>query len=171
MRRDSYFLALGTVTLRMPSLRLAVTPSCSTRVGKLKVRANSPMLRSVSQYLALSAAVAGFSAAASPAGDSVFLATSDSSSTVTLWALSCFSSPPSVMAEAEDVPQEAGGRGACGVGALDFSADLHGLGVGELDVDVVLAQACELAVELVVVGRLADVELGLPGLEAQAAGV
>lgn len=51
MRLLSCFLALGTVTLRMPSLRFAVTAAWSTGVGKLKVRWNSPTERSETQNL------------------------------------------------------------------------------------------------------------------------
>lgn len=53
--------------------------------------------------------------------------------------------------------------GARRVGALDAAADDHGLGVGELDVDIILVHSRELAVELVVILRLSDVELWLEG--------
>src|SRR5690349_17573510 len=93
MRRVSCFLALGTTTLRLPPLKLAVTESWSTRERQLKLRENSLMPPFVTQYLAWSA---GF------LGSSLFLETisskpdswdceralsSSSSSTVALWLL------------------------------------------------------------------------------------
>jgi hypothetical protein len=44
------FAALGTVTVKMPLFRLAVTASWSTRVEKVKARANSPTDRSQRRY-------------------------------------------------------------------------------------------------------------------------
>lgn len=61
--------------------------------------------------------------------------------------------------------EEAGGRRAGSVGALHVAADDDGLRVGELDVDILLLDAGKLAVELVDVLRLPQVELGSEGLE------
>lgn len=60
------------------------------------------------------------------------------------------------------VLDEASWGSAGGVGALRSAANDHGLRVGELDVNVLLVDARELAVELVGVVGLADIELGLP---------
>lgn len=66
---------------------------------------------------------------------------------------------------------EGGGGGVADVvGSLGPSPDDHGLGLGELDADILLAHAGQLAVELVGVSRLADVELGSPGGDRGAAG-
>jgi len=54
------------------------------------------------------------------------------------------------------------------VSALDFAADEHGLGVRELNIDVLLAHAGKFAVQLIRLVSLADVELGLPVAEAGA---
>lgn len=54
------------------------------------------------------------------------------------------------------------GGAAGGVCPLDLAADDEGLGLGELDAHVALVEAGQLAVELIGVGRLADVESGLP---------
>jgi len=48
---DSFATAFGTTTVKIPSFKLAFTPSWSTLPGKVKLRWNSPMLRSVTQYL------------------------------------------------------------------------------------------------------------------------
>jgi len=63
---------------------------------------------------------------------------------------------------------EAGGRSARLVGALDLAMDHDGLWLGELNVDILALDARELAVQLVGVLRLADVELGveMPRCEA-----
>lgn len=53
---------------------------------------------------------------------------------------------------------EAGGRGARGVVAFGAARDDDGLGLGELDVDVVLLDSGELAVELVGVIRLLHIK-------------
>lgn len=59
------------------------------------------------------------------------------------------------------VALDVAGRGSTrGVGALGVAADHQGLRVGELDVDVVTIEAGELAVELVAVLGLVQVELG-----------
>jgi hypothetical protein len=55
----------------------------------------------------------------------------------------------------------ASGRSASGVGAFDFAADEQSLRFSELDLHIVLADAGELAVELVGVVNFADIELGL----------
>lgn len=66
---------------------------------------------------------------------------------------------------------EGGGGGVADVvGSLGPSPDDHGLGLGELDADILLAHARQLAMELVGVSRLADVELGSPGGDRGAAG-
>lgn len=56
-----------------------------------------------------------------------------------------------------------GGRGAGSVCALDAAVDAESVGVGKLDVDVLLLQAREFSVELEVSLKLADIELGLEG--------
>lgn len=61
-----------------------------------------------------------------------------------------------------------GGRGSGSIGALDLTTDVHGLRLGEFDVDIVLGDAWQLAMELVGVGGLADVKLGLPCWESAA---
>ena len=61
-----------------------------------------------------------------------------------------------------------GGR-ASRVGALDLAANKHGLRLGEFDVDVILAHARKLAMELVGFTSLTNVELWLPVLEARSA--
>jgi hypothetical protein len=61
-----------------------------------------------------------------------------------------------------------GGR-ASRVGALNLAANKHGLRLGEFDVDVVLAHARKLAMELVGFTSLTNVELRLPVLEARSA--
>ena len=81
MRCDPCRFALGTAMLRMPSLKLAVTESWSILPGKLKVRENSPTLRSESQYLAVSVG---------------FLATSSGFLVVCCWAFSTTSYAESV---------------------------------------------------------------------------
>lgn len=58
------------------------------------------------------------------------------------------------------------GRRPGSVSALDAPADDHGLRFRELDVDMLLHHAWELAMELVGVGGLPDVKLGLPGRDA-----
>lgn len=58
------------------------------------------------------------------------------------------------------------GRSAGRVVALDSAADEHGLGLGELDANILLGHTRELAMELIGVGGLADVKLGLPGWES-----
>lgn len=58
------------------------------------------------------------------------------------------------------VLEETGGRVALGAGALDPAPDLEGLGVGELHVHVFLADAGQLAMELVGRLGLGHVELG-----------
>jgi hypothetical protein len=49
------------------------------------------------------------------------------------------------------------------VGALDVALDREGLGVDELDLDVLLFDAWKFAVEFVNIGQLADVEFGVEG--------
>src|SRR6187402_388607 len=100
--RADCFLAFGTTTLRIPSLRLALTLSESTRTGKVKDRENSPMLRSETQYLA-SGALGSFLDPALPlwwatSVEVVFALAASSSSTVALWDSVFLLSPPSVMA-------------------------------------------------------------------------
>lgn len=60
---------------------------------------------------------------------------------------------------------EAGGWGALGVGALGVAFDCQSLGVGEFNLDVLLLDAGEFAVEFVGVSDLLDVELGAKDLE------
>ncbi|KAI6770593.1 hypothetical protein HG530_005222 [Fusarium avenaceum] len=60
--------------------------------------------------------------------------------------------------------------GAGSVGALSLAADEHCLRLGELDVNILLAHAGELAMELVGISSLADIELWLPLAEAGASG-
>jgi hypothetical protein len=55
------------------------------------------------------------------------------------------------------------------VGALDLAANEHGLRLCELDLNVLLVYARELAVELVGFTGLADIKLGLPVLKTGAA--
>ena len=55
------------------------------------------------------------------------------------------------------------------VRALRLAADEQGLGFGELDVNVLLADTRELAMELVGIFSLADVEFGLPGRQGSSA--
>lgn len=62
------------------------------------------------------------------------------------------------------------GRVAGGVGALGVAADGDGLDVGELDLDVLLVDAGQLAVQLIGVLDLLDVELGGEGFQDVAAG-
>jgi len=57
--------------------------------------------------------------------------------------------------------QETGRWLAFGVGALRTATDDEGLGVGELDLNILLIDAGKLAVELVLSILLADVELGV----------
>jgi len=53
------------------------------------------------------------------------------------------------------------GRGGV-VGALRLAANEQGLGLGELDMNILLSNAGKLAVEFVEVSRLADIKLWLP---------
>src|ERR1700712_4413495 len=83
--RASCFLALGTTTVRTPFFMEAVTPSWSTRTGKVKERENSPTERSETQYL-----VSGCLRAGAEAGATLVTSVDDdafSSSTVALCAL------------------------------------------------------------------------------------
>lgn len=66
------------------------------------------------------------------------------------------------------VLEETRGRGSGGAGSLHLALDHNGLGVGELDAEVLAGNARELAVELVGIGRLADVELGGEGANGAA---
>jgi len=63
-------------------------------------------------------------------------------------------------------------RGSAGsVGALGLAADEHCLGLGEFDVDVLLAHSRELAVELIGLCSLADIKLRLPVAQTTAAAI
>ena len=66
------------------------------------------------------------------------------------------------------VLEVAAGRGSSSIGALDLAADVHGLRVGELDIDVLLGHARQLAMELISVACFANVKLGLPCWETGA---
>lgn len=68
------------------------------------------------------------------------------------------------------VLEVARGRRASSVDAFRLATNYHDLRVGEFDVNVVLVDSGQLAVELVSLGCLADIELGLPVREAGAAG-
>jgi len=59
-----------------------------------------------------------------------------------------------------------GGTGS--IGALSLAADEHSLGLGELDVDILLVDTRELAMEFIRFPGLADVELGLPARHTSA---
>lgn len=59
----------------------------------------------------------------------------------------------------------AGRRSATFVGAFDATADADGLLVDELDLDVLLVNAGEFAVEFIGVFDFLDIELGLEGLQ------
>lgn len=62
------------------------------------------------------------------------------------------------------VAQQTRGRGSGRVGAFHIAADDDGVLVAELDADVLLLDAWELAVKLVVLLRLSHVEAGREGL-------
>lgn len=66
--------------------------------------------------------------------------------------------------------EETSGGSTRGVGALDAAPNMEGVGVGELDGDVLLLQAGELAVKLIGILDLADIELGLEGRDVVAVG-
>jgi hypothetical protein len=66
------------------------------------------------------------------------------------------------------VLEVAAGRGSGSIGALDLATDVHGLRVGELDIDVLLGHARQLAMELISVVCFANVKLGLPCWETGA---
>lgn len=57
------------------------------------------------------------------------------------------------------------GGSASSVSAFDLAANEHGLRLGELNVDIVLAHAREFAVQLVYLTSLAHIKLGLPVLK------
>ena len=67
--------------------------------------------------------------------------------------------------------EKAGGRRAGSESTLCAAADVEGLGVCELDIDVVLVDTGELAVEFVGVAQLLDVKLGVEALHDAAAGM
>src|SRR4051812_38725176 len=100
--RPSCFLAFGTITDNTPWFIDALTPSWSTRTGKLKERENSPMERSETQYFVFGSDSFGSALATSV---DVFSAVSSSSTL----ALRLFVSPCSVIEPADLEDSIAGG--------------------------------------------------------------
>jgi hypothetical protein len=168
--------------LRIPFFMEALTASWSTRTGKLKLRENSPTLRSETQYLASGSFGCSWALATSV----VVSFAASSSSTVALcplwWSLD---SPPSVMAPVAAGPstKPAGGvpevyersERPLTVNVLFVVSIIlpeverdYLLGIGELDLNILLLNAWKFSMKFVGVGNLLDIELGAEGLQVRA---